>query len=52
MKPGDLHLTIRIDPKEKVRLQAEADAEGLSLSAYVRRVLLGLQTRKAEPPKK
>ncbi len=38
-------LTIRIDVKEKARLDAEATAQGLTLSAYVRRILLGLQSR-------
>jgi predicted HicB family RNase H-like nuclease len=44
-KPGEAQFVIRIDPKEKAKLEAEAKKEGLTLSAYVRRILLGLQER-------
>ncbi len=46
MKPGELQLTIRIEAKDKAELEAEAAVEGLSLSAYVRRILLGIQPRR------
>lgn len=45
MKAGEYQFTVRIDAKEKDRLEAEAAKEGLTLSAYVRRILLGLQER-------
>jgi predicted HicB family RNase H-like nuclease len=45
LKPSEAQIVIRIEPKEKLRLTEEAKREGLSLSAYVRRVLLGLQER-------
>lgn len=52
MKPGDLQLTIRIEAKDKAELEAEAAAEGLTLSAYVRRILLGIQVRRKVQVKK
>lgn len=39
-------LTIRMDEKEKAKLEAEAHAQGLTLSAYVRRILIGLESRR------
>ena len=45
----EAQITFRIDAKLKSQLEAEAAAQGLSPSAYIRRLLMGLQQR---PPSK
>lgn len=46
--PGEKQIVIRIEPKDKKVLEAEAEAEMLSLSAYLRRLILMHPNRKTK----
>jgi len=46
--PGEIQIVIRINAKDKKALEAEAEAEMLSLSAYLRRLILMHPHRKGK----